>query len=239
MVGPRVLYKLAPPLLLIMEKEKFGRDSNLTLRFHHLHNIWRDAIKKYLNYSQNKKPWEVPTENFSDISNFVEQFSKDDLKGDLILKRFFEESVIDNPDATDDYSYVIDLIGFNEIDHQKVLVGRTAHIMKIFEVAMSDKHTRIYLSRDPDDYCKSCAIGKHCYENASDDENTDLKYKGALDQIFKDERMRRLIKKGDMGINEKGEFYITANLLFNPNFYLFLELIVKQRDNLGNDKISL
>lgn len=94
-----------------------------------------------------------------------------------------------------------DIVGSDQKSHEAVLAGRTAFFTRIIDIAYLDRQFRFNLSSSPDGYCRSCAIGNHCkktfFHNFS--LNRDLIYKRIL-----------------------GVDYVTAEQLFDPEFYKLL-----------------
>lgn len=211
-----------------MEILRTPEENSVTIRTHHL-DIWSsDLLSKFLEYSNGVRPWKYVQGRSHEITKFIKKYAENEMGHDRMIRTLFEQSIIDVPGAKDNYLYVCDLVGPDDKLYEKVLAGRTGYYMEIFRIAAKGKDSKIFLSEEPDDYCKSCAIGNHCNEVVSDKENKNLIYKQILMKLMETKNGKRLVERGAMGYGESGKLFITAELLFNPRFHKYLDRKLRQ-----------
>jgi hypothetical protein len=191
----------------------------LIVRTHHIGLLGKSFVPRFLEFSHGVKPWEYPLEKFSGISDFIRNYVEDSIGTDKMMRNFYAQSVDENPEEMDDYLYACDLIGFDNSVYNMVLSGRIDYFRSVIKASMRGKNFTILLTDDPDGYCKSCAIGEHCTETLTENENRNFIYKKAMMELMENNVGRGLVKREMLGTNENGQLFITAELLFNPMFH--------------------
>jgi hypothetical protein len=206
-------------MLEIFQTEKKSLTETLEIRAHHLY-MWRRILPVYYKFSDDKKPWEIP---FEKVIQFAEKYAIRDTDRDIAMRNFFETYSVDDPEEKIHLRYSIDLVG-TDVFPSKVLKGRTEYFKSVFGAAARNKNSRIFLTTEPDGYCKACAIGRHCRRTSIQKIlkfNHDYEAYHYLTLILKDKNTGDVIC-GKLSKNKDG-FFISAELLFDPVFHQFLE----------------
>lgn len=198
-------------------------EGELSIRAHHL-DMWGSMVSKYLEFPQGKRPWETPASGFFETLKFVKQYTEEEVNMDVRVRKLLESSAITNSMMRRDFRYVCDLVGLSKDSEQKTLLGRNNYFLGIFEAASCDKNNRVFLSTDPDDYCRACAVGKHCTKISIQKilkVDNDYKIYHYLGVLLNDKETSTVVNGKLIEVNEG--FYMTMELLFNPSLYQFLK----------------
>ena len=179
----------------------------LSIRFHHL-DLWGDFISSFIERFGNRRPWEMTESEFEKVGNFVKEYLKREIDTEVTVRNYSEKIYVEDPKMGRDFNYLHDMVGESEESHKNVLAGRIAYYTKIIDMAFFDNEFRIKLSRSPDDYRRSCAIGKHCKKTFFQ------KFRLDRDMIYK-----KVLE----------ENHITTGQLFDPEFYKALQEEAKTR----------
>lgn len=185
------------------------------IRFHHM-VLWWDFASAYLNKMGQIPPWDLPENERTQAFNFAELFIGDDIKR-WSYARDYLESNVEGPDEIKKLKYLYDLQGPTDETLQAASELRKGVYTNFLTIALADPNAKIQLTLDKDNYCDTCAIGKHCK-------------RGLLATIFKNDRdyvfrkaLGVFVKEGKfdggLGKDGNGNFYITPKLLFDKNFF--------------------
>ena len=210
-----------------MLERRSAKDDNtekFTLLTHHL-AAWENLINTYLKSFKGVKPWELPEDHTSLLHKFAKDFSYRELDLDLTLLNYFErchEASPDDETVLQRVRYFRDLIGADEGDFKKVRQRREKVYIKFLKLVQKNgRGTSIVLiTEGQDDFCRTCAVGKHCEVS----EGKDLIYKDSLMNFIAKKRVR----SSSLKVDETG-LSITAELLFDPNFFTMLYKDVESR----------
>ncbi|HJY98439.1 MAG TPA: hypothetical protein VJ227_01855 [Patescibacteria group bacterium] len=186
-----------------------GREKKLgpSIRYHHL-DLWGDFVKDYIKHFDGKKPWEMTSEEFDAVEPFIRVYLGKEMKSEIAAKSKFEHAILDNRDMRQDYRYLVDLLGNNEDRYEQVLSRRIAYFSHIVDIAhLSEDLPVALLWETPDEYCDSCAIGKHCKVPVW------RSFLPTRDTVY-----RRVL----------GRKSITTSELFDPEFYETIKLESKR-----------
>ncbi len=207
-----------------MERLVKKEEDRFFLRFHHL-DEWQKFVLSYQD-NFNDKPWE--SFDVTAVEDFVDNYVFRCLDSWVTESNYLEEGSVEMNDNGKKLKYIYDFIGFREEDYNKVLLARIEMFGRFLEISTKDKTSKIILTLDSDDYCKTCAVGKHCQRDI-------LGYllRNDRDYIFKNS-IKSLIKSGyekDKLGYEGGHLYITPELLFDKSFYQTLWTDISDRGN--------
>lgn len=201
----------------------------VVIRFHHL-ELWEAVAAKFKEHFDKKNPLDILARELPQVKNFLKKNIENEMEVDIRVRQYFESVVIENLDMERDFWYINDVIGVGEDVHQLVLAGRLKYFNDILDLSSNDGTAKIRLVKNSDGYCKSCAIGNHCKQEAAKAGQIDW------DLIYEDVLVRFLemgtfnhFASGMLGRDING-LYITPGLLFDTEFHKLLQDEIRKID---------
>lgn len=201
-----------------MERLSEGKvpESEFSIRFHHL-GYFLEFQVAFSGRFDGLKPWQLPGSDLPRARRLVKGFVSKDLKTWKKTRHFIENTSNGNKDGDKILKYLYDTIGFSEEEFNSVVRGREDLLNKLLGIAKSDKNAQILLTTEPDNYCRTCIVGKHCVRSKI---SYLFKIKDG-DFVF-EESIEHLLQNGRWNgklTREEGKIFVTPELLFETEFF--------------------
>lgn len=201
--------------------ERLGGNVFPTIRFHHL-RLWADVFRKYSETFGEIKPWEIAALDSGKLGDFVRDFSREFTEGEINAKHYLEELSLTERWSKKDLAYMQDVIGTTQNQFDEVDFKRTVSFGRIVDFVSQSKDNLILLTTEPDDFCMSCAVGRHCNRNALQKivrDDKDFMYMRALRRLIKGRQLTSFYNRGLIGQLGRDTMFIKAEVLFDPDFH--------------------
>ncbi len=184
------------------------------IRFHHL-GVWYDLIHSYFKNVGPTPPWELGLDERYKAFEFAEYFVENEMARWSEARNFLEE-VGSEDFGIEKLIYVYDLNGKTDEDSKVVEGKRKILFKKFIEISLNNEEAPIKFTLDKDDYCSTCAVGKHCNRTLIQKilrNDRDFVFKKALQRMSSEGKFKHgLLHRG-------GDVFATTKLLFDKGFY--------------------
>jgi hypothetical protein len=204
--------------------ERLSQTETPTIRFHHL-GLWGFFVRDYTEAFGGLKPWELSAIDRGRARSFISNFVTEDAKDDLGIRGYFEELTVTDKCGQKDLAYLRDLIGTTSEEFEAVRVRRIATFNKIFDAVSMGENSTVILNTAPDDFCRSCAVGKHCERRLAQKIfkfDKDFTYMKILRKMIRTGKPQEYSGREMIRWGGKDMIYIKGRALFDYGFHQYL-----------------